>query len=97
MRPPKAPPPPTFLPGALTCAASAAGVGAAPAVAHPAGVRQKPQPHPKAETACGATLGAAFYQGKSGSPEVNRVQVHFSNTCKLLSVTAKSKLLGEVF
>lgn len=36
-----------------------------------------------------------IHQGRSGSSEVNRVQVHFSNICKLLSVTAKSKLLGE--
>lgn len=36
-----------------------------------------------------------IHQGRSGSSEVNRVQVHFSNICKLLSVTAKNKLLGE--
>lgn len=59
------------------------------------GSEESPRPHPKAETACGAGLGAAFYQGTSGSTEVNQVQVHFSNMCKLLSVTAKSKLSGE--
>lgn len=87
---------PSHLPSwGLDCAASADGFGPAPAIAHVTGSDKSPRPHPTAETACGATLGAAFYQGKSGSTEVNRVQVHFSNTCKLLSVTAKSKLLGE--
>lgn len=59
------------------------------------GSDESPRTHPKAETACGAGLGAAFYQGMSGSTEVNQVQVHFSNMCKLLSITAKSKLSGE--
>lgn len=54
-----------------------------------------PRPRLKAGTACGAALGAVFHQCRSGSTEVNRVQVHFSNICKLLSVTAKSKPLGE--
>ena len=62
---------------------------------HPVGSDTSPRPHPEAETSRGAAVGAAFYQGKSGSPKVNRVQVHFSNICKLLSVTAKNKLSGE--
>lgn len=85
----QASPLPTFLPGALTCVASAAGFGPSPAIAHPAGLDKSPRLHPTAETAHGATLGAAFCQGKSGSTEVNQVQVHFSNTCKLLSVTTE--------
>lgn len=78
---------------ALTRGVSAAGFSSAPALVHALwGSDKSPRPHPEPETACGAAPGAAFYQGKSGSPEVNRVQVHFSNICKLLSVTAKSKL-----
>lgn len=81
---------------ALARAGSAAGFSSAPALAHALwGSDKSPRPHPEAETACGAAPGAAFYQGKSGSPKVNRVQVHFSNICKLLSVTAKSKLSGR--
>lgn len=45
--------------------------------------------------AWGAAWGAVFCQGRSGRTEVNGVQVHFSNICKLLSVTAKEKLLGR--
>lgn len=46
-------------------------------------------------SACAAAWGAVFYQGRSGRTEVNRVQVHFLNICKLLSVTAKGELLGR--
>lgn len=73
-----------------------------PAMAPPAGVRLKvPDPilrqSPPAAwgSACAAAWGAVFYQGRSGRTEVNRVQVHFSNICKLLSVTAKGELLGR--
>lgn len=87
--------PTTPPPQAWTSAASAEGSGPSPPWHNLLGSDKRPRPHPKAETACGAALGAAFHQGRSGSTEVNRVQVHFSNICKLLSVTAKNKLLGE--
>ena len=45
-------------PGALTWAAPAAGSGPAPASLHPAESDKSPRPHPKAEAACGAALGA---------------------------------------
>ena len=71
------------------------GPAPAPAPAHPDGVRPKPQSPSHGRDCLWGHPGCCVLSRQSGSTEVNQVQVHFSNTCELLSVTAKSNLLGE--
>jgi hypothetical protein len=92
LRPPPCPPLPP-----QSSVASAAGSGSPGATGPLLGSDESPRAHPKAELAARlpvAAWGAAFCQGGSGRTEVNGVQVHFSNICKLLSVTEKEKLQG---
>lgn len=59
------------------------------------GSDESPRPHPEAEPACAAAWVCCVLSRQVWQDEVNGVQVHFSNICKLLSVTAKDKVLGR--